>query len=88
MALRAGRLPIRRRALRSEHEHDRTTITREPITQEGIRQLAETPGPCITIVLEGNEAGDTAIGLKDALNSIRPQLRERGFDPEELLSPR
>jgi hypothetical protein len=41
-------------------------ITQEPFTQEMIRPLAETPGPCITIVLADSQAGDAAIELKDA----------------------
>jgi len=36
-----------------------------------------TEGPCITIVLGGNEAGDTAIELKGAVNGIRKSIESQ-----------
>jgi hypothetical protein len=63
------------------------SITQQSITQDTIRRMAETPGPCITIVLAGHEAGDTAIKLKDAIKKVRAELRERGIEPRELLEP-
>jgi len=49
----------------------------ERLTAESIRALMSTAGPCITIVLGGNEAGDTAIELKDAVNGIRKSIQSQ-----------
>jgi hypothetical protein len=46
----------------------------ERLTAESIRALMDKPGPCITIVLGGNEAGDTATELKVGLNGIRKSI--------------
>ncbi len=54
---------------------------------EKIRELAATPGPCITIALAGNDVGDTAIEQKDAIHSIRKQLESLHVDASELLAP-
>ena len=59
----------------------------EQLTFENIRELGETAGPCITIVLAGDETGNIAIALKDALKAVRPKLRELGADEEKLLEP-
>jgi Bacterial archaeo-eukaryotic release factor family 3 len=52
-----------------------------------IRELLRVSGPCITVVLAGNEAGDTAIELKDAVSAIRGEFRKRGEDSESLVKP-
>jgi hypothetical protein len=60
--------------------------TTEALTQQTLRELAETAGPWITLVLAGNEAGDTATELKEQLRKLRQELTQRGFDPEPLLA--
>jgi hypothetical protein len=57
------------------------------LTSETVRELISTPGPAITIVLAGNETGDTAIEFKDALNQIRRELEGQKVDAESLLDP-
>lgn len=52
-----------------------------------MRELMATPGPCITIVLAGNETGDTAMELKAALNSLRAKLEHQKVNAESLLAP-
>jgi hypothetical protein len=61
--------------------------TTEGTKTEVIRELLRVPGPCITVVLAGNEAGDTAIELKDAVSAIRGEFRKRGEDSESLVKP-
>src|SRR3954470_11966353 len=61
-----------------------TTEQTNPLT---IRELINTPGPCITLALGGNEARGFAIELKDAISAVRKELQTRGIDPEELLQP-
>jgi len=55
------------------------------LTAENIRELISTPGPAITIVLAGNETGDTAIELKNVLNHIGREFEARNRDAESLL---
>ncbi|MBV9505965.1 MAG: hypothetical protein JO323_13270 [Acidobacteriia bacterium] len=55
--------------------------------QATVRELLSTRGPCITIALKGNEMGDTAIELKDALRLVRTELAEKEVDAGELLDP-
>jgi hypothetical protein len=52
-----------------------------------VRELLRSPGPCITVVLEGSEAGDTAIELKNAIAAIRGELQKQDVDSEALLQP-
>ena len=59
----------------------------ELLSLDRLRQLAETPGPCITIVLSGPGIGNSAAELKDALNKVRRELKSRGIDPEPLVKP-
>jgi len=59
----------------------------EPITLDRLRQLAETPGPCVTIVLTGPNTGNSAAEMKDALNQVRAKLKERQIDAAGLLDP-
>jgi len=67
---------------------DRTEqTTEEPITMAMIRRLASAAAPCITIVLVGNEAGDTTIELKDAVNRVRAELRNTEVEVDALLEP-
>src|SRR5947209_1136845 len=49
------------------------------LTTESIRELAASPGPWMTLVLE-NPAE-----LKQTLQSARRQCAERGIDPEPLV---
>jgi hypothetical protein len=56
-------------------------------TKTAVRELLRSPGPCITVVLEGSEAGDTAIELKNAIAAIRGELQKQGADSEALLRP-
>ncbi|MDQ1474199.1 MAG: hypothetical protein QOJ99_5679 [Bryobacterales bacterium] len=60
---------------------------RELLHSQTIRELADKGEPCITIVLTGDEAGDTAIEFKNAVNNVREKLAERGVEPESLLAP-
>jgi hypothetical protein len=60
--------------------------TTQPIRSDSIRALAESPGPCITIALPGNNSGDTNIVLKDAIAKVRSELDQRGLD-RDLLAP-
>jgi Bacterial archaeo-eukaryotic release factor family 3 len=62
------------------------TIT-EGTKTAAVRELLRVPGPCITVVLAGNEVGDTAIELKQAVTAIRGELRIRGGDSESLVKP-
>jgi hypothetical protein len=59
---------------------------RELLRSETIRELANA-GPCITIVLTGDEAGDISTELKNAINKVRKELTDRGIEPEQLLAP-
>ncbi|HLI85088.1 MAG TPA: hypothetical protein VKV17_14300 [Bryobacteraceae bacterium] len=66
--------------------------TTEEIQALTIRELLRARGPCITLVLAGDEMGDTAIELKNALARIREELRKPnldklGMDGEALLQP-
>ncbi len=56
------------------------------LTSETVRELIDTPGPCITIVLGGSENGDTGTELKNALSRIRRELEARKMDAEPLLA--
>jgi hypothetical protein len=56
-------------------------------TKTTVRELLRSPGPCITVVLEGSEAGNTAIELKNAIAAIRGELQKQGVDSEALLQP-
>lgn len=56
-------------------------------TKTAARELLRSPGPCITVVLEGSEAGDTGIELKNAIAAIRGELQKQGVDSEALLQP-
>jgi hypothetical protein len=59
---------------------------KELLRSERIKEQADG-GPCITIVLAGDEAGDTAIETKDALKKVREELTNRRIEPEQLLAP-
>lgn len=63
-----------------------TMIETQRLTTEVIRELAETGGPCTTIVLAGNEAGETAIQLNHALRATREECERRGIDPEPYVA--
>jgi hypothetical protein len=52
-----------------------------------IRELLRVPGPCITVVLAGDQMGDTAIEWKDAMAVIRAELQRRGTKSEHLIAP-
>ena len=57
------------------------------LTSEAVRELISIPGPAITMVLAGNETGDTATEFKNALNQIRRELESQSVDAESLLDP-
>jgi hypothetical protein len=59
----------------------------QPMTLDKLRELADTPGPCVTLVLAGSDSGNGAgaIENKSALNKVRAELRSRGVDPEATL---
>jgi hypothetical protein len=59
----------------------------ERLTPESIRNLMESLAPCATLVLAGNEAGDTSIELKNALHAVREECRKRGVDPQAFVAP-
>ncbi len=61
--------------------------TTERFNNQWIRDLADTPGPCITIALAGDDAARTAIEMKEAVNGIRKDLQDRGVNAEQLLEP-
>jgi hypothetical protein len=61
--------------------------TAEQVKTDWIRDLAAAAGPCITIVLAGNEAGDVATEMKDALQTVRRELVRRLADADALLAP-
>jgi hypothetical protein len=52
-----------------------------------IRELFRVPGPCITVVLAGDQMGDTAIEWKDATAAIRGEFERRGRESEQLIAP-
>ena len=54
----------------------------ERMTSEAVRELMSTAGPCITIVLGGNETGDTATELKRAMSGIRKSIEGRDHDAQ------
>lgn len=51
----------------------------ERLTSISLRNLLNTEGPCVTIVLAGNENGGTATELKTALNQLR---KKAGNEPK------
>ncbi|MCU1328939.1 MAG: hypothetical protein JWN34_4309 [Bryobacterales bacterium] len=57
------------------------------ITAELIRDLASTTGPCLTVVVGGDLAGENAIQLKHAMQAARAECASRGVDPEPFLEP-
>jgi len=56
--------------------------TIEQIAPEAIRNLVNSTGPCVTLVLSQNP-----VEVKEVLQSIRSELKNRGVDPESLLAP-
>jgi hypothetical protein len=52
---------------------------------EIIRGLFRGKGPCITVVLAGTEAGDTATELRDALDTVREKLEGQPVDVDSLI---
>ena len=61
--------------------------TLEQIEVDSLKEMISTPGPCITVALTGDESGDIATELKEAIRAIRRQLLAREVEPKELLSP-
>src|SRR5579884_2735278 len=51
-----------------------------------LRDVLETPGPCITAVLQP-PAAHSAANAEKLLNNLKHELKERGLDPEPLLAP-
>jgi len=49
-----------------------------------IRELLETPGPCLTLVLAANGPGEAQIEIKNAVESVRKSMNG---DAETLLAP-
>jgi hypothetical protein len=62
-------------------------MSTEQATNESIRELTNATGPCITLALAGDEAGDTAIELKEAIIALRKELQDREVAFEELVAP-
>ena len=62
-------------------------MSTEKARNGSIRELMDAPGPCITVAFAGDEAGDTAIELKDAMVALRRELERRGVESTELLAP-
>lgn len=60
--------------------------TTEQIDTASVRELASAAGPCITIVLQHNGTGDSALQLKHAVETVRQELTTRGAD-QSLLDP-
>lgn len=54
---------------------------------KNLKELVTGTGPCVTIVLAGNEAGDTTVEFKDALGKVRHELEARGIDAAAFLEP-
>jgi hypothetical protein len=61
--------------------------TTDQLNPESIRELIRATGPCITIALAANGTGNPEIGAKNAIATVREQLRSRGADAEEFLQP-
>jgi hypothetical protein len=57
----------------------------ERFTPESIRELMSTAGPCITIVLAGNEIGHSVVELKSALNQFRKSIESYGASAQTQL---
>ncbi|MBV8731137.1 MAG: hypothetical protein JO336_15125 [Acidobacteriia bacterium] len=52
-----------------------------------VRELLESPGPCITVALAGREVAETAIELKEAIRTIRKELGNRSIDIDAFVEP-
>ena len=57
----------------------------EPMTLDKLRELADTPGPCVTLILPGGDFANRAIETRTALNKVRTELRNHHADPEATL---
>ena len=64
-----------------------TMIATQRLTTHILRELAESGGPCATIVLAGKETRDTTIELNHALRVTREECLRRGVDPAAYLRP-